>query len=345
MKRRDFIKTAVLGAAAAPFCCENKVAGKTEDFYLQARGSLVTVNGVIAPHQAGHFLPHEHVMSNFGGDPAEPAVYDNNKLLDTVEPYLDTLNSLGGNTLADCTTAYFGRDPGLLKKISAKSGLNIITNTGYYGAADDRYVPEHARSETADELAERWLKEWEFGIGNTRIHPGFIKTGVDSGPLSDVDKKLVTAAARAHKKSGMVIAVHTGDNPVSAFQQLDILENEGVRPTAWIWVHAHNVKDRNALLQAAEKGAWIEFDGLDPDTVELHLNMLRFIVSNGFINQVMVSHDGNSFRYGGRPMRPYHQLYESFIPLMKNTGFGREEIQRIVSDNPRRAFTIQKRLV
>ncbi len=76
--------------------------------------------------------------------------------------------------------------------------MNIITNTGYYGAAGDKYIPKHAYSESAEELASRWINEWKNGIGSTGIKPGFIKIGVDDGPLSDIDKKLVEAAALTH---------------------------------------------------------------------------------------------------------------------------------------------------
>ena len=55
----------------------------------------------------------------------------------------------------------------------------MITNTGYYGAAGDKYVPQHAYEETVDQLADRWTGEWEDGIEGTGIRPGFIKGGVD----------------------------------------------------------------------------------------------------------------------------------------------------------------------
>jgi phosphotriesterase-related protein len=61
-----------------------------------------------------------------------------------VVPILKRVKDLGCRALFDCTAAYFGRDVRLLRKVSEQTGLHIITNTGYYGAADDRYVPPHA---------------------------------------------------------------------------------------------------------------------------------------------------------------------------------------------------------
>ena len=119
------------------------------------------------------------------------------------------------------------------------TGLHILTNTGYYGAANDNYVPRHAYEESADQLAGRWVKEWSDGIEGTGIRPGFIKTGVDAGPLSAIDRKLVQAAARTHARTGLTIASHTG-NTHAALEQFEILAQEHVRPEAFIWVHAQS---------------------------------------------------------------------------------------------------------
>ena len=306
-------------------------------------GQIMTVRGPLPPEKLGLTLPHEHLMSMFGEPAAERASYDREKLFAAVVPYLVSLRQLGCRAIADCTTAYFGRDPALLRELSEKSGLHVLTNTGYYGAANDRYIPSHAHKETAGQLAQRWVREWREGIDGTGIRPGFMKLGVDAGPLSEIDRKLVVAAARAHLASGLVIAVHTGNNPVAAEQQLAILKAEGVSPAAWIWVHAHSVKDEAALLQAAKEGAWLEFDGLDPDSVNRHLELARLMKENGFLERVLISHDGNSFRAGGQPPKPYDALFKVFIPALKSAGFTEQEIRQLTVENPRRAFTVQAR--
>ncbi len=133
------------------------------------------------------------------------------------------------------------------------SGLNIITNTGYYGAVNNKFIPGYAFNESADQIAGRWTKEWEEGIEGTGIKPGFIKIGVNGGPLSDMHKKLISAAARTHLKTGLVIASHTGP-AVPAFEQIEILKDEGVSPEAFIWVHAQSEKDPANRIKAAQVG-------------------------------------------------------------------------------------------
>jgi phosphotriesterase-related protein len=134
--------------------------------------------------------------------------------------------------------------------LSEESGLRLVTNTGYYGAADDRFVPAHAYAETADQLAARWIAEAREGIEGTGIRPGFLKIGVDRGTLSAIDRKLIVAAARCHRATGLTIAVHTGDG-AAALDILATLKAERVAPSAYVWVHAQNEKDRALHVRAA----------------------------------------------------------------------------------------------
>ncbi|GIU80322.1 MAG: hypothetical protein KatS3mg005_3560 [Bryobacteraceae bacterium] len=156
----------------------------------------MTVRGPVSPGSLGLMLPHEHLFSNFGEEPAEPPHYDEAALLREAVPYARRVKVLGCRALADATAAWFGRSPALLKTISEKTGLHILTNTGCYGAASDRYVPQHAFEEDAARLAGRWVREWREGIAGTGVRPGFIKTGEDAGPLSEIDAKLVRAGGR-----------------------------------------------------------------------------------------------------------------------------------------------------
>lgn len=310
-------------------------------------GRVMTVRGPVAPDALGVMLPHEHFFSNFGEDPAEPPHYDETALLEEVVPYARRVKELGCGAVADATAAWFGRSPRLLRIISEKSGLHILTNTGYYGAASDRYVPRHAFEEDAPRLAARWVREWRGGIAGTGIRPGFIKTGVDSGPLSEIDAKLVRAAALTHRETGLTIAAHTGGNPEAAMQQMAILREEGISPQAWIWVHANQVKtgEEDALEKAAGAGAWISLDGLDETTLERHLELVLRLRARGHLERLLLSHDGNSFRAGGKqPMRAFTLLFERFLPELRRAGLREEEIRRLTQDNPARAFTVRRRL-
>ena len=308
-----------------------------------AEGQIMTVTGPVAPEDLGPILPHEHVISRFGEPPARRPDYDLSALFDTVVPILERVKALGCGAIMDCSAAYLGRDPLIMRRLAEMSGLHLVTNTGYYGAVDDRYVPDHAYDETVDQLADRWLTEWSDGVDGTGIRPGFIKTAVDGGSLSDIDRKLVRAAARTHTESGLTIAVHTSGNVTGAREQLAVLEEEGVHPSAWIWVHAQNVDAPDALADAAERGAWIEFDGIGPDTIDRHVELVQAMKQRGHLGRVLLSHDGSSFPPEGSEPRPYDLLFTTFIPALKEAGFSGAEVRTLTVDNPRRAFTVRIR--
>lgn len=340
MQRREFLARSTAGAFAAALPARAEAASPAAEA-VPLR--IQTVLGEIAASDAGLTFPHEHLFSRFGMEPKERPEYELEQLRWNLAPYLLYLRALGCRTVMDCTTAYFGRQVSLLQELSRASELQVVTNTGYYGAADDRYVPAHAHAESADELAARWLAEWTGGIDGTPVRPGFIKTGIDRGPLSAIDRKLVVAAVRAHRESGLTIACHTGDNPEAAFEQLTILKAEGVSPRAWIWVHAHAVKDRAAVVRAAEAGAWIELDGLAADSFEAHLDRLLELRARGFLGQVLLSHDGNGHPATGRVPRDFHLLLTTFRHALRDRGLSPEEVRGLLVDNPREAFAVRVR--
>ncbi len=308
----------------------------------------MTVGGPIAPDQLGICLTHEHLMSIFGDEPRYDPNYDEVALLAQVVPYLKRVKQLGAKSIFECTGAYFGRNVRLLQQLAQRSGVQIIANTGYYGAANDRYVPEHAYQESAETIARRWITEFEQGIDGTDARPGFVKIALDDGPVSTIDAKLVRAAALTHAATGLTIACHTGDNPEGFQTALAILEEEDVSPNALIWTHANKAENFEDLLPAARAGAWISLDGVrapgesassEEGVFERHLRYLKELKKQELLSQVLLSHDGNSFPRGG-PIRPFEAIFTALLPQLAQAGFSQQDIRQLTVDNPARAFTI-----
>lgn len=301
-----------------------------------------TVTGPIAADRLGVTLMHEHVLVDFiGAAQVSPSRYDANAVFAAVLPHLQQVRRLGCETLVECTPAYLGRDPRLLKRLSQASGVHILSNTGYYGAAQDKHLPPHAFDETAEQLSARWIREWQRGIDDTGIKPAFMKIGVDGSPLSAVDAKLVRAAALAHRETRMPIASHTGSG-AAAMEELDLLEQAGVRLSAFIWVHAQSERDQTFHVRAARRGAWVEFDGINPSSTARHLELVRHMKDQGLLDHVLLSHDAGWYRVGepgGGQFRPYDTLFTTFIPALKAAGFTEGEIHQLIVTNPHRALT------
>ncbi|WP_428939394.1 phosphotriesterase family protein [Fontivita pretiosa] len=308
------------------------------------QGQVMTVDGPVHASQLGVTLPHEHLLVDFiGADRATPDRYDRDDVQRAVLPHLKQLAALGCSTLVDCTPAYLGRDPILLKRLSQASGLKIITNTGYYGAGPDfKYLPQHARDESVDQLAQRWVREFEHGIDGTGVRPSFIKIGVNESPLHELHRKLVLAAAQTHHRTGLTIASHSGDGN-AALEQLAILREQGVAPRAFIWVHAQVERDPELHARIAEMGAWLSFDGIAPETVQRHVELVLAARRRGKLGQVLVSHDAGWYRpgeAGGGHFRPFDTLFVLFLPALRHAGLTEAEIAQLTTHNPAAALTL-----
>ena len=334
MKRRDFIQTAALGLAGY-----SALASQQK---WEAR--VMTVLGMVPASRLGRTLMHEHVMVDFiGAAKIVPGRYDPEEVFQKVLPHLEKLKAAGGETLVECTPEFIGRDASLLRRLSQASGLHIITNTGFYGAADDKYVPAVAYKESVDELALRWARDFEDGIPPDNVRPGIMKIGVDSGPLSEIDAKLVRAAARAHKRTGLAIASHTG-NGVAAMAQLALLKGEGVDPSAFIWVHAQNEPDASYHHRAAALGAWVEFDGISPESIGRHVDLVLGMKRASHLRRVLISQDAGWYHVGephGGEFRGYETLFTEFLPALRRAAVSEDEINTLVIGNPRRALALR----
>ena len=343
MNRRAFLATS--SAAAAHVLAGS---GRALGAPAPPAGTIHTVRGPIDVGEMGVTLVHEHVLVDFvGAEKVSRSRYDADEAFRTILPHLQELQRRGCRTLVECTPAYLGRDPLLLRRLSEASGLNIVTNTGYYGAWQDRFLPPHAFTDTARQLAARWAAEVRGGIEGTGIRPGFVKIGIDSGPLSDVDRKLVEAAALCHLDTGLTFAIHTSDDP-PAVEILGVLGRLGVSPSAWVWVHASREARLSSRDRVAQQGAWVELDKLAPDTLDAHVEGVMDLAGRGRLDRVLVSQDAGWYHVGepkGGEYRPYTFLFDAFVPALRARGLGEADIRTLLVDNPARAFALRRRAV
>jgi phosphotriesterase-related protein len=312
------------------------------------KATIQTVLGPIASTDLGPCLIHEHLLVDFvGADKISRQRYSQRRAVHKLLPLLHRLELAGIRSFVDCTPAYLGRDPGLLASLAKESGLHIVTNTGFYAAGERRgntepFLPEYAFRLSAEELAGGWLKEWYEGIEGTPVKPGFLKIGVNPGPLRDISRKMVRAAALTSRKTGLAIACHTV-SAQAAKDILDILDEEKVSPTRFIYVHAQGEPQVNKHLLCAKKGAWIEYDGISEKTASRDLDLIRHMLENGFEDQLLISQDAGWFDPGkenGGDIRGYGFLPNAFVPLMLESGIPEATVQHLLVHNPARALGI-----
>ena len=312
-----------------------------------------TVNGSLPISQMGTTLIHEHVFIDWdGADSTDSSTWNNDEAFEVILPYLEEVKTKGVTTILDCTPIYLGRNPQLLKRLSDATGINILTNTGYYGAMENKYIPESAFEASVDEISDIWLKEYREGLEGTGIKPGFIKISVSKNDaLSNFHKKLVQAAARTHLRSGLTIVGHTGPaKPAKA--QIELLAKSGVGPEAFVWTHAQQASLKSHI-EIAKMGAWVSLDGMGwmaPDsttdstamTLNKYLDMIENFKEKDLLDNLLISHDAGWYTHnakdGKQNFKPFTPIFDQVIPGLKERGFTEKDINQILVKNPKRAY-------
>ena len=163
---------------------------------------------------------------------------------------------------------------------------------------------------TAQQLADRWIEEAKNGIEGTGIYPGFIKIAVERAPLQEINRKVVEAACIAHKATGLTIMSHTGP-AVPAFQQIEVLKQNGISPSAFIWTHANNEKEWSKIIDAAKMGVWIAFDKFEEKETENFSEFAVLMKKEGLLNRLIFSHDAGWYD----PMKPGVGTFRDFTAI------------------------------
>lgn len=308
-------------------------------------GYFHSVTGNFSIDSMGMTLIHEHMLVDFiGADSISQDRWNRDSVVAKVLPYLLDVKKYGVKTILDCTPSFLAKDPLLLKELSEKSGIRILTNTGYYGAVEGKYLPDYAFTESAGQLADRWITEFENGIEGTGIKPGFIKISVnEADTLREVDRKLVQAAGITHQKTGLQIASHTGTWN-TAIQEVEILGEMGVDPSAFVWVHAQAEQDFQNYVKAAEMGVWISLDGIGW-SIEEYVDRLVFAKENALLHRILISHDAGWYdpgKPGGGEFQPYTNIFEKLIPVLNEKGFSQTDWNKLLIENPKQAFQLHE---
>lgn len=159
--------------------------------------------------------------------------------------------------------------------------------------------------------------------------------------MTPMERRLLRAAAHAGRATGAAIGSHTIRGTV-VLDQLDVLEAEGYPAERFIWIHANAESDPDLHLRVAERGAWVEYDGIGswPDD-DVYLDLIARMRAAGHEDRVLLSQDRGWFDLavpGGGTPRPYDYLVTTFLPKLRATGIGDAAVDRLTRGNPFRAF-------
>ncbi len=250
-----------------------------------------TVLGDIPESKLGITLVHEHICcyNEYLYQMAGKDYLDKERLVTVSADYLKSLKEKYSlKTFIDCTPVNIGRDIELLKEVSQKSGVNIICSTGFY------YTEETVLYNSSAELiAEYIVKDTQ------KVNAGIIKCAVENETISEFNKKLLIASAKAQKELRIPVVLHTNANNQNGLKALEILLSEGVKPQAITVGHLSDTDNLEYVLQIAKTGCFIGFDRLYDSTEEAYItrkvNNIETLCENGYLDKILLSHDASFF--------------------------------------------------
>lgn len=336
--------------------------------------SVMTVLGPIAPEQLGVTLMHEHLLLDatpwFREPEAaslRPVAYgpvsievlgilhndpficlDNCRLFDE-ETTIDEVRRFrlaGGNTIVDPTCRGIGRDPLALQRVSRATGLNIVMGAGYYL---EPAHPRHVRQMSLEAIAEEI--ERDVVDGDQGVRAGIIGEIGISKDFTPEEEKVLRAAARAQKATGVPLEVHLPGWERHAGRVLDVVAEEGGDLRRAILCHMNpSGEDFDYQAGLVARGAWLEYDMIGMDyfyadqqaqspSDEENARAIARLRDAGLLGNVLLSQDIfikiQLVRYGGTG---YAHILDHFVPRLRRHGFTNDDIATLLIDNPRRVF-------
>lgn len=315
-----------------------------------------TVLGPIGPEQMGPTLMHEHMVLAYPGWDLD-ALCEQIEFPELVQICADALGEVkkyGVKTVVDATTADLWRNVELDRAVAEKTGLNIICATGMYYEGEGMPANLKFRSQVMDIQSEHYdslMKELTVGIGRTGIKAGVIKVATSHGVITPYEEKMLKAAARAQKDTGVPILTHTQQGTMGP-EQAALLISEGADAKKIVIGHMCGNANMEYQLSVIDKGTYVGFDrwGIDflyPDN--LRRATLLGLLGLGFADRIVLSQDCNA-KILGRPfvmpdfIQPlianwsYTHIFKNIIPQLKQAGVSDAQVGQMIVDNPRKIF-------
>ena len=296
------------------------------------------------------------VMASVRADPF--AVRDNLVLDDTGRAVaeLAPFAAAGGRTIVDLTLDEIGRDPGALRDIALRTGLNVVMGCGHYvgrahPAALAGLSEEAVRDEIVRDLLEGVVVRDVAGRPTTeRVRAGVIGEIGTSDPIEPREAGVLRAACAAQRETGRTLVVHLDPWGRAGHAVLDACEAAGVALDRVVLAHLDpSLPDHAYHRSLAARGAWVSYDiwgdedaygarGMPTD--DLRIAGVLVAHMDGWEDRLLVSQDvclKSQLRAFGGP--GYAHLLADIAPRLEAAGMDPLEVEALLVDNPRRALT------
>ena len=259
--------------------------------------------------------------------------------------------ALGGTTIIDATGLGIGRDLALLRRVSERTGVNVVAGTGYYL---DGAIPAEVKALDPEQIAERIVHDVTQGVDG--IRPGILGEIGVSADFTDAERASLTGAFIAQREVGLPVQVHLPAWFRRGGEVLDVAESIGVDPAHVVLCHMGPSGDDLAYQeQLLRRGAWVQYDmigmevfyadqGVQCPSDEDNARWLARLAERGHLDRLLISQDifvKSLLRHYGGP--GYGHILQYFVPRLRRIGLSDNDIDQLMRANPRHLFeTAQK---
>ncbi|MBD8030914.1 phosphotriesterase family protein [Corynebacterium gallinarum] len=303
-----------------------------------------TVLGPIAPEELGFVAIHEHIGYGMPGSELDTKWWKTpEQRYEETIPKLRKFHEYGGRTFVDATGICNGRDIPYYQTLSEKSGVHIIACTGFVGG--DTALPHFANA-SVEYLTEVFIHEITVGIAGTTAKAGIIKVGVSrGGRMTELDKRIYRAAARAAVQTGVPVMTHLA---IDAEPAIAIFQEEGLDLDRVLFGHVDDGVNhaQTPTARILEVGGRLGFDTFGYET-ELpdppfwarprKDRMDHFLreLNAGHEAKLLASADANCSPLGWPGVKGHtiNYIFEVLIPDLQRNGVSDDVIHRIFNNH------------
>ncbi|MFF9778602.1 phosphotriesterase [Streptomyces sp. NPDC013978] len=322
--------------------------------------AVETVRGPVQTAALGRTYMHEHifvltpdVQQNYPGEWGD----EDARIADAVEK-LGALSAQGVRTVVDPTVVGLGRYIPRIQRVAERlPDLNIVVATGCYTYDEVPFYFHHrgpapgdgAGTEPPDPMVEMFVGDIEEGIAGTGVKAGLLKCAIEERGLTPGVERVMRAVARAHRRTGVPITVHTHPGAHTGWEVKRVLcDEEGVDPGRVVLGHSGDTADVDHLTELAEAGFVLGMDrfGVNLDiTFEARAETVVEMCRRGYADRMVLSQDASCYidwiDPNLMPLLPqWHYLHieDEVLPHLCERGVTEEQITGMLVDVPRRYF-------
>jgi phosphotriesterase-related protein len=308
---------------------------------------LQTVRGPIDTSQMGTTLIHEHVLFQFDDSRRKRSIEFAAKLLGDAR-------EVGVQTVVDLTPV---RRIDWFMEIADQVDVHIVACTGYYLHS---LTPKPLEALSESQMADRLICELTEGIDTTGVRAGIIKVAANLPAMTEWEKRVFRAAAKAQLKTGACIATHACSG---SREQAQVLLKAGADLNRVFFSHVEAEfgwegrtlqEEARYLEDIARQGGSLLFNnfGFEFDTPWPDLTyLLHYLCDAGLQDKVLMSVDCNwtwnevgeiefeaEREHPEAARRTFAYMMTDAVPALLEAGFTERDIQVFMVENPRAFF-------